>query len=344
MIRLVQKSDIEELAQIYKNLYDNADIGENWTIEKAYDLLMYWYEKQKDLFFVDVEDDIPVGGIVSGIKTWFDGLRLIDTEIFVSKKCQKKHIGKNLMLAHLKEAKVKYNVSMIEFHTYGKEDEFPQNWYNRIGFKKDEELIIMHADVNNVLKNLGCFPKDEIHNPNNVNTVNYSYKDLIELYTKLGAGDTAYIFDMLPEYAYIDNEFEKEYIESRITAMRNMAKVNLFMIGNKERLNNLKNNKLFEYAINSCFNDSRIYIIREEEIKEKCMYEFFQLAQGLYYGERMDGSKEAFRDLWINDNGIGIMIKDKSILKHIEKSVNVIVEKIDNGGIKVDTIFEGNGN
>ena len=42
------------------------------------------------------------------------------------------------MLEHLKEAKVKYNASVIEFHTYGEEDEFPQNWYNRIGFKKDE--------------------------------------------------------------------------------------------------------------------------------------------------------------------------------------------------------------
>ena len=58
------------------------------------------------------------------------------------------------MIAHLREAKIKYNVNMIEFHTYGDEDEFPQNWYNRIGFKKDEELIIMSANVENVLNKL----------------------------------------------------------------------------------------------------------------------------------------------------------------------------------------------
>lgn len=155
MIRLVEKSDIEELAKIYKELYDNADIGEDWTVEKAYDLLTYWYEKQRDLFFVAIEDDVPVGAIVSGIKTWFDGLRLIDTEIFVSNKCQKKHIGKSLMIAHLEKAKIKYNATMIEFHTYGKENEFPQNWYNRIGFEKDNELIIMHAKVEyNLIKSL----------------------------------------------------------------------------------------------------------------------------------------------------------------------------------------------
>lgn len=66
------------------------------------------------------------------------------------------------MLAHLKAAKVKYNVSMIEFHTYGEENEFPQNWYNRIGFKKDKELIIMYANVEEVLNKLGYFPKKDI--------------------------------------------------------------------------------------------------------------------------------------------------------------------------------------
>lgn len=338
MIRLVQESDIEELAKIYKELYDNADIGENWTINKAYDLLMYWYEKQKDLFFVDIEDNVPVGAIVSGIKTWFDGLRLVDTEIFVSNKCQRRHIGKNLMLTHLKEAKMKYNVSMIEFHTYGKENEFPQNWYNRIGFEKDEELIIMHANVENVLNKLGYFSKDDKYIETNSDILNYSYKDLIKLYSELSAGDTAYIFDMLPPYAYLDNELEKAYIESRITAMKNNAKVSLFIIGNKEKLNNLKNNKLFEYTINSCVNDSKIYIIREEEIKKKCINEFFQLAQGLYYGERADGSKEAFRDLWINNNGIGIMIKEESMLKHIQNAVDIITRKIGNGEIKLEVI------
>ena len=90
MIRLVKRSDIDELAKIYKDLYDNVDIGENWTIERASSLLKYWYDKQKDLFFVYEENDIPLGAIVSGIKSWFDGFRLVDTEIFVSKKCQNK--------------------------------------------------------------------------------------------------------------------------------------------------------------------------------------------------------------------------------------------------------------
>jgi hypothetical protein len=46
MIRLVKKSDLNDLAIIYKDLYDDADIGENWTIEKAYELLLYWFNNK----------------------------------------------------------------------------------------------------------------------------------------------------------------------------------------------------------------------------------------------------------------------------------------------------------
>ena len=35
MIRLAKKEDIKYLAPIYKELYDNVDIGEFWSIESA---------------------------------------------------------------------------------------------------------------------------------------------------------------------------------------------------------------------------------------------------------------------------------------------------------------------
>lgn len=156
MIRLVKKEDIKDLAIIYKHLYDNVDIGEDWTVDSAINLLNYRFDKQQDLFFVAEKDGKAVGAIVSGVKPWFDWLRLIDTELFVSKDYQSKHIGRDLMLEHLKKAKAKYNAKIIEFHTYGDETQFPQNWYNRIWFKKDDELIIMSGDVWNILNNLGC--------------------------------------------------------------------------------------------------------------------------------------------------------------------------------------------
>ena len=328
MIRLVKKDDIKYLAPIYKDLYDNADIGENWSIEKAEELLNYWYNKQGDLFLVAEEDNKPVGAIMSGVKSWFDGLRLVDTEIFVSKEYQEKHLGKKLMLEHLKQAKIKYNVKTIEFHTYGDEKEFPQNWYSRIGFKKDDELIIMSADVEEALDKLGYTL--DTKNDLAPNIVNCSYNDLSKLYSNLKSGDKAYIFDMLPEYAYLDNESERNYIESRIAAMKNGAVVNLFIIGDKDKLKKLESNDLFKYTLESCYNNSTIYIIDDSEIKEKSPVEYFQLAQGLYLGRKFDGSKEVFRDLWISNNNIGALINDINITNYIENSISIIIDKINN--------------
>ncbi len=47
MIRNVKLEDIQELAPIYKELYDDADIGEFWTIEKAEKLLRYFMIDKK---------------------------------------------------------------------------------------------------------------------------------------------------------------------------------------------------------------------------------------------------------------------------------------------------------
>ena len=169
----------------------------------------------------------------------------------------------------MKKAKIKYNVIDIEFHTFGIENEFPQTWYKKIGFRKDDGLIIMQANVENVLKNMK-FDLSDVKNNNIPNVVNYSYSDLSNLYSNLQKGDIAYILDMLPEYAYLDNKDEKEYIESRITAMKNGAKVNLFIVGKKEQFNELESNSLFNYTINSCYNNSKIYLVDVEEIKRLC--------------------------------------------------------------------------
>lgn len=102
MIRLVKLEDIKSLATIYKDLYDDADIG----------------------------------------------------ELFVDKDYQERHLAKELYKKHLSEAQRIYRARVIEFHTYGDENEFPQSWYRKIGFKKDKELIIMNANIEQVLEHL----------------------------------------------------------------------------------------------------------------------------------------------------------------------------------------------
>ena len=58
------------------------------------------------------------------------------------------------------------------------------------------------------------------------------------------------------------------------------------------------------------------------------------MANGLYYGEHTDESKEIFRDLWKNENNIGLLIKDSQIINYIENSIENIVNKIKDNEIK----------
>ena len=112
------------------------------------------YEKQRNLFFVAEENEKVVGAIMSGVKPWFDGNRLIDTELFVDKNYQNRHLARELYKKHLLEAQRIYNTKVKEFHTYGDENQFPQNWYRKIGFQKDKELIIMNGNIKKVLEHL----------------------------------------------------------------------------------------------------------------------------------------------------------------------------------------------
>lgn len=343
MIRLVKLEDIDELSVIYKDLYDNISIGENWTLESSKKLLMYWYNKQKDLFLVAIENKHPVGAVVSGVKEWFDGIRLVDSEIFVAKEYQKKCIGKELMKEHLKIAKIKYNATKMEFHTYGDETEFPQLWYNRLGFKKDEELIIMNGNVDVILKSLGYDINDEVVYSSDLEDTNYkiSYNDLSNRYENLKQNDIAYIFDTVPEYAYLDNLEEKNYLASRNKTISNNATVSLFIVIDENIIKRLKGNKLFIDTIKANYiNKSKLYIINKEELRRECLYELCQLGNGLYYGELGNGNREAFRDLWENNDNLGIFIKDEEMLNFIEQTVHNIVDRINKKKIKLLNVNE----
>ena len=52
MIRSVQESDIDELSQLYMEIYLIANPIERWTFETAKKFVTYFFEQCTDLFFV----------------------------------------------------------------------------------------------------------------------------------------------------------------------------------------------------------------------------------------------------------------------------------------------------
>jgi len=151
-IRLVKKEEISAVVSIYAEAFNKAGIGEEWTQRKAEEFMNWWFEHQPDLFFVTIYKEQLVGGIVAGIKPWWDGKHLVDGELFVHPDFQRQGIGKGLVRTLLKEAIRKYEI--VEFEgLVDKGHEFPLSWYREIGMK-ETSLVHIAGNPKEILKKL----------------------------------------------------------------------------------------------------------------------------------------------------------------------------------------------
>lgn len=145
--RVAKKEDLKYLAEIYKDLYCNSILNENWSEDTAYKLLNFFYTLRPDIFIVAEDNNKVVGAIMSLVKPWHDGNRLIETEIFVSKDYQHKGIGSKLFQEHFKKAMEKYDVKVIEAHTYQEQDGYPLNWYKKQGYEIIDNWYVINGNI-----------------------------------------------------------------------------------------------------------------------------------------------------------------------------------------------------
>ncbi len=153
-VRLMEKKDLDRLAEIYVEVYTAFDVGEKWTKKAAYNLLDFWLRHQPDLAFVAEYKGAIVGALVAGIKPWLDGNHLFDGEIFVHPEYQNKGIGKVLTKALLRKGLEKYKVTEWDAFTFRNFD-FPLSWYKKLGFQEIKELVMISGDAKEALKRLG---------------------------------------------------------------------------------------------------------------------------------------------------------------------------------------------
>jgi len=145
--RLGRKEDLRLLAEIYKELYGDSILGEDWAIEKSKALLNFYLQLQQDLFLVAEVDGKVVGAVMSLVKPWHDGNRLIETEIFVANNYQKQGIASKLFHEHFKIAMEKYDAKFMEAHTYQEENGYPLNWYKKQGYEIIDEWYIINGNI-----------------------------------------------------------------------------------------------------------------------------------------------------------------------------------------------------
>ena len=152
-IRLAKKEDLQELASLYCKVFTVFDVGERWTEKTAYNLLLYWFNKQPDLFFLAEEKKKIIGAFVAGVKPWCDGNHLFDGEIIIDPDHQKKGIGSKISKVVYRTAIEKYNAKCFEANTF-KHHKHPLSWYKKQGFKEVEDLTIIEGNLRDILHNL----------------------------------------------------------------------------------------------------------------------------------------------------------------------------------------------
>lgn len=152
-IRLIKENEIKEVAEVFKKVYNDFDVGENWDSKSATNLLKCLFDRQPDLFFIAEVEGKIVGGFVANIKPWWDGNHLVETELFVDTKYQKEGIGTKLSRKMYEEAIKKYNISTVEGATF-KNKKFPLAWHKSKGFEENKEWVLISGDPKLLLKNL----------------------------------------------------------------------------------------------------------------------------------------------------------------------------------------------
>lgn len=152
IINLKRKEDLTAFKDEFATWYNSGSLNEGWTSESALNLFNFYYEHFKDLIFVAYVYSTPAGIIFFEVKPWSNGNHLVNGELFVLNKYRKEGIASLLVKKELEYAIEKYKITDVEFLTYEDENGFPFSWYKKSGFKKDEQLFLVKASVEEIIK------------------------------------------------------------------------------------------------------------------------------------------------------------------------------------------------
>ena len=154
VIGLAQKNDLPQCANILREIYNNNVLSEGWTIESSNAICEFYFRLNPDLFFVAKNEDEVVGFTFSYIKPWADGNQLMVEELSVKENYRQKKIASKLLKTLVKSAKQKYNITCVNGTTYNGENKMPYSWYERIGFKKVEDLFLIESNPDDIIKSI----------------------------------------------------------------------------------------------------------------------------------------------------------------------------------------------
>lgn len=152
-IEAMDYDSIDELASLYVKIYKKVNPREKWSIISAKKFIKYFYELCPDLFFIVKLKEKIIAGMWGPVKPWWNGNKAYDLEIFIDDEYQGKGLSKLILFHYFNVAIKKYNINSVEAITFN-DREFPLSFYSKISLNKDQQLVLLEGDVQEIITNL----------------------------------------------------------------------------------------------------------------------------------------------------------------------------------------------
>lgn len=162
------------------------------------------------------------------------------------------------------------------------------------------------------------------------NRVYAGYEYLNDKMLSLKEGDKAYCLDMTPDYGWIDDPDEEQYIKNNIKAMENKATINRIIIFSENKKDIILSNDLIKYNIKNTINGNITKLLSEEEVKKKCPKEYLNFGKGFIIFITKDGKKELFIDSFSDKEHIGYVIDNELVIEQLIENYECLIELIKN--------------
>ena len=134
---------IPKLAASYADHYNNAGLGEHWTIEEVEEMLNWQLGMSSGRYFIvkwakdlETNEEFPVGFFCAYTKPYQGGEMIWDGELFFLPEYRKFGIGTELVEALFTIAKSD-GVNFFESLTYEDENGYPLKFWQKLGVDKD---------------------------------------------------------------------------------------------------------------------------------------------------------------------------------------------------------------
>lgn len=157
--RMYRNDAIPKLSTAYAEHYNNANIGEHWTVEEVERMLIWQMgQSNNELFMikwareVGTENEFPIGFFCAYAKPYNGGKILWDGELFVLPEYRRYGIGTELTEALFTKA-ISMDIQVLEALTYQDKNGYPLKFWSKIG-ANTSDLIHIYGDINEMLANL----------------------------------------------------------------------------------------------------------------------------------------------------------------------------------------------